>query len=94
MQEHRMQVMVPANRRATIEFPETIRSGPVELIVRVPSADQADREAADPKVRSPQGRGRIAALAAELARDPRSFRELFVRSAGCACGACGGSGAG
>ena len=74
MQEYRMQVMVPENHRATIEFPEKIRSGPVELIVRVPSEDQAgDRQkTADP----PQGRGRIAALAAELAHDPRSFREL------------------
>ncbi len=36
MQTHTMRVIIPENHWATIEFPETIRSGPVELIVLVP----------------------------------------------------------
>jgi hypothetical protein len=62
--------MVPENHRATIEFPETIPSGMVELIVLVPQQDEEEIAA------QPQARGRLAALAAELSKDPRPFREL------------------
>lgn len=72
MQAHRMHVVVPENHRTTIEFPETIRSGPVELIVLVPPEAQAKGRAGAP----PQNRGRMKALADELARDTRTFREL------------------
>ncbi len=75
MQEHRMRVVVPKNHRATIEFPEAIRSGPVELIVRVPAEDQG-RSPERPTADSSQGRGRIAALAVGMAEDRRPFREL------------------
>jgi hypothetical protein len=71
MQAHRIHVVIPEDHRTTIEFPSTIPSGPVELIVLVPSTDRAEQ--AEP--RSPS-RGRLAALAAELAGDPRPFREL------------------
>jgi hypothetical protein len=71
MRAHRIHIVVPENHRAEIEFPETIPSGPVELIVLVPSYGEQQEQAA-----APQGRGRLAALAAELAKDPRSFREL------------------
>lgn len=70
METHRFRVMVPENHRATIEFPETIPSGFVELIVLVPQRD--DEQVAV----QPQARGRLAALAAELSKDPRPFREL------------------
>ena len=72
MQAHRIHVVVPANHRATIEFPAAIPSGPVELIVLVPQ----EREGQEPAEAPPQGRGRLVALASELARDPRPFREL------------------
>jgi hypothetical protein len=68
MQAHRMRVVVPEDHRAVIEFPESIRSGPVELIVLVPNELEEGRK--------PQGQGRMAALASELAVDPRPFREL------------------
>jgi len=61
--------MVPEDHRATIEFPATIRSGPVELIVLVPP-----EEAGEPL--TPPSRGRLAALANELREDPRLFQEL------------------
>jgi hypothetical protein len=64
-----MRVVVPENHRALVEFPETIRSGPVELIVIVPP-ENGEKEG------SPEGRGRMAALAGDLAKDPRRFREL------------------
>jgi len=72
MRTHRIHVVVPENHRAEIEFPETIPSGPVELIVLVPSSGEQQERAEAP----PQGRGRLAALTAELAKDPRSFRDL------------------
>lgn len=72
MQAHRIHVVVPENHRATIEFPSTIPSGPVELIVLVPPENERARHADTP----PQNRGRLAALAAELAHDPRPFRDL------------------
>jgi len=71
MRAHRIHVVVPENHRATIEFPATIPSGPVELIVLVPPAEETAEQA-----EAPQGRGRLAALASELARDPKPFREL------------------
>lgn len=74
MQAHRIRIVVPENHRATVEFPATIPSGPVELIVLVPP----EAEAAKQPESSPQGRGRLAALAAELAQDPRSFKELSL----------------
>lgn len=70
MQAHRLRVVVPENHRATIEFPEAIRSGPVELIVLVPPQNEFDE-----LVKS-EGRGRMAALAADLAREARPFRDL------------------
>jgi hypothetical protein len=70
MQTHRMRVVIPEDHRAVVEFPESIRSGPVDLIVFVPAENEADRGA------KPEGQGRIAALAEELAKDKRSFRDL------------------
>jgi hypothetical protein len=70
MQAHRIRIVVPEDHRAVIEFPASIRSGPVELIVLVPSQNDAEES---PK---PEGQGRMAALAQELAKDPRPFREL------------------
>lgn len=72
MRAHRIRIVVPENHRAEIEFPETIPSGPVELIVLVPTQAEQQEQAEAP----PQGRGRLAALAAELAKNPRSFRDL------------------
>ena len=70
MQAHRMRVVVPEDHRALVEFPQTIRSGPVELIVLVPPENTAE------EIRKPEGQGRMAALAADLAQDPRPFRDL------------------
>lgn len=70
METHRIRVVVPEDHRAVVEFPATIRSGPVELIVLVPPPSEAE-EAAKPEVR-----GRMAALAADLAKEARPFRKL------------------
>lgn len=70
MQALRMRVVVPEDHRAVVEFPQTIRSGPVELIVLVPPENTGEPS------RQPEGQGRMAALAADLAKDPRPFREL------------------
>ncbi|PYQ60601.1 MAG: hypothetical protein DMF53_16735 [Acidobacteria bacterium] len=71
MQAHRLRIVIPENHRATIEFPSAIPPGPAELIVLVPPGSEVEPAAAPPP-----GRGRLAALAAELAQDPRPFREL------------------
>lgn len=68
MQTLRIRVVVPEDHRAVVEFPDTIRSGPVELIVLVPPENESDFK--------PDEQGRMAALAGDLARDPRPFREL------------------
>jgi hypothetical protein len=71
MQAHRIRIVIPEDHRATIEFPETVRSGPVELIV----LELTENEGEGPAT-VPSGRGRLAALAAELAKESISFKEL------------------
>ena len=75
MQTHRMRVVIPEDHRMVVEFPESIRSGPVDLIVLVPPENEAEEG------REPEGQGRMAALAKDLGKDPRPFRELLPRSA-------------
>jgi hypothetical protein len=69
MQAHRIHGVVPEDHRLTIELPESVPAGPVELIVLVPQKEEQSEA-------PPQGRGSLAALAAELAQDPRQFRNL------------------
>jgi hypothetical protein len=71
MQAHRMHVTVPEDRRAIVEFPDTVPTGQVELIVLVP----VEREGS-PEKASQEALARWDATVAELARDPRPFREL------------------
>lgn len=71
MQAHRLHVTVPEDRRAVVEFPDTIPTGQVELIVLVPGERQESPEKA-----SQEALARWDAAAAELARDPRPFSEL------------------
>ncbi len=71
---HKIEVMVPEDRRVVVELPETIRTGPAELLVFTPS--QAEEAAARPP--SPQALARWQARRAELAADPRPFRELSL----------------
>jgi hypothetical protein len=73
MQAHRMHVTVPENRRAMVEFPDTVPAGQVELIVLVPARREEPLEKA-----SQEALARWDAAAAELALDPRPFRELTL----------------
>jgi hypothetical protein len=74
MSTYRMHVVVPEDHRMTIEFPATIPSGPVELIVLVPAESEKRASAEAP----PRGRGRLTTLAAELAQEAMPFRELTL----------------
>jgi hypothetical protein len=66
-----MHVAVPADRRVVLEMPESVHTDLVEVIILVPSeAPRAVEEA------SPEALARWDAAAAELAADPRPFREL------------------
>lgn len=72
MQAHRLHIVVPENHSVIIEFPATIPPEPVEVIGLVlPETGEVEQAEAPP-----QGRGRLAALAAELAQDLRPFKEL------------------
>lgn len=71
MQAHRIHVTVPEDRRAVVEFPDSVPPGQVELIVLI----SADSEETSEKA-SPEALARWDAAAAELAADPRPFREL------------------
>lgn len=73
MQAHRMQVTVAEDRRTVVEFPDTVPTGRVELIVLV-SAGRAE----PPEKASPEALARWSAAARELAAAPRPFRELTL----------------
>lgn len=73
MQVHRMHVTVPENRKAIVEFPDSVPLGQVELIVVVTT----EREEASAKA-SQDALARWDAATAELALDPRPFRELSL----------------
>lgn len=77
MKAQRLHVVVPENRRATIEFPEAIRPGLVELIALVPEADEPEAKTA-----LPEGRGRLAQLAAEMAQENRPLGDLTLEERG------------
>ena len=71
MQAHRMHVTVPEDRRTIVEFPDTVPTGQVELIILVPAGREEQPEKA-----SQDALARWDAAAAEIALDPRPFREL------------------
>jgi hypothetical protein len=73
MRAHRMHVTVPEDRRTLVEFPDSVPPGQVELIVLV----SAEREETLEKA-SQDALARWDAATAELARDPRPFRELSL----------------
>jgi len=69
---HKIEVMVPEDRRIVVELPETICTGPAELLVFTPARE------ATPKSPSPEALARWETRKAELAADPRPFRELSL----------------
>lgn len=73
MQAHRMHVTVPENRRALVEFPDSVPPGQIELIVLI----SAEREESSKKA-SQEALARWDGVAAELALDPRPLRELSL----------------
>lgn len=74
METHRIQAVVPEDHRVTIEFPATIPSGPVELIVLVQPQAEA---VALPSDETPAERlDRLKGLVANLEKDPRPLHEL------------------
>lgn len=73
MQAHRIHVTVPENRRAIVEFPDSVPPGKVELIVLISVEGEEPREKA-----SQENLARWDAAAAELARESRPFRDLTL----------------
>jgi hypothetical protein len=76
MRAHRIRVVVPENHRVVVDIPESIPPGPVDLIVIAPPRNETERRA------EPEAQGRMAALAKELAKDQRPFRELSLAERG------------
>lgn len=70
MQAHRVHVTVPEDRRTVVELPDTVPTGPVELIILVSDPRE------EPQKASQEALARWDAAAVELALDPRPFREL------------------
>lgn len=69
MQAHRLHVTVPEDRKAIVEFPDSVLPGQVELIVLIAAEEPTEKASQDDLARWD-------AAAAELALDPRPFREL------------------
>jgi hypothetical protein len=67
-----MYVTVPEDRRAVVEFPETVPTGQVELIVLLPTLPEGPPEKA-----SPEDLAQWDAAVAELAGS-RPFQELTL----------------
>ncbi len=73
MQAYRMHVTIPEDRRTLVEFPESVPTGDVELIVLVSEEPGEGQGKANPEALA-----RWDAAAAALAEDPRPFRELTI----------------
>jgi hypothetical protein len=63
-------VTVPENRQTVVKLPDTVPTGPVELIILVSDQREETQKA------SQEALARWDAAATELALDPRPFREL------------------
>lgn len=73
MRAHKMHVTVPENRRAVVEFPDSVPPGEVELIVLVSLEPEETTEKASQDILA-----RWDTATEDLARDPRPFRELTL----------------
>lgn len=73
MQAHRLRVTVPQNRRAIVEFPDSVPPGQVELIILVAAEPEETAERA-----SPEALSRWDAITAEVGLDPRPFGDLSL----------------
>jgi len=80
MATHQIEVVIPEDHRLLIDVPKTIRSGPATLILVTPSESPVETEELTESDRS-EARARWQAMRAELARDPRPFRQLSPRRA-------------
>jgi hypothetical protein len=74
MATHQIEVLIPEDRRLLIEVPDSIRSGPATLILVTPS-DHPETDELPASGRS-EAKARWEAMRAELAADPRPFRQL------------------
>ena len=70
METHKMQVVIPADHRLVVEVPETIRSGPAQLILVVLEGEE--RATAEDN----SALARWDSIMAELEADPRNLTEL------------------
>ena len=75
MATHQIEVVIPEDRRLVVEVPETVHAGPATLIFVTPSEDPAEAEELPESARR-AARSRWQEIRAELARDPRPFRQL------------------
>jgi hypothetical protein len=89
MLTHEIEVVIPEDHQLTIEIPKTIRSGPAKLILVV-APEVAEDAASSP----PEGRGRLAALAAEWPRIRDRFVSFLRKSVTPGSVVCGGAVAG
>jgi hypothetical protein len=75
MATHQIEVIIPEDRRLTVEVPETVSSGPATLILVTHAEGSLDTHELPDSSRT-EARNRWQAARAELARDPRPLRQL------------------
>jgi hypothetical protein len=75
MATYQIEVMIPEDRRLLVEVPETVRPGPTTLILVSPSEGTMEAGELAESTRI-DARNRWQTARAELARDPRPFRQL------------------
>jgi hypothetical protein len=69
--------VIPEDHRLYVEVPRTIRPGPATLVLVTPSEGEAESETWRETARI-EARARWQAMRAELAQDPRPFRQLSM----------------
>lgn len=74
MHAHKLKIVIPEDRELVVRVPEEVPPGPAELIVLIEPAAAA----ASPGPSREEAIRRFEALGAQLAADPRPFRELSL----------------
>jgi hypothetical protein len=76
MLAHRTKILIPESHRVEIEVPDTMPSGPAEVILLAELTPAAEPEPAE--ISQEEADQRFKAVAAQLAADPRPFQDLSL----------------
>ncbi len=74
METHKIHVVIPEDHRLVVDVPESIRSGPAELILMV--SEEGGNE--QPPAAREEALAKWDSVTAALAKDPRPFHSLTL----------------